>query len=298
MVAAGVAAALPADAVERPLIKLSKSKTSFKVTHGPLTHPDPLGAFMGVEECKTTTSCDTIPVELDASGWKPEDFIALKFKVSWEAEEAEGTNVPDVDMYIYDNTPPCPEPKTPEQCGHEDGPQEVSAGGATSAQPEEAGVDVLDRGKVKFYAIVKDFAGGAVPEYTFEVFVQSFITKPIPKFSRPPIKSLPPPSKTSTSTPAPTVDDGGPSGPAGPLGPIGPTFPTPGPSAGPTDPPIFTPGPDGDPTSFALSGVPANAEVEQGGASWWVVLMTFVIVGAVLGGTGFLLFRRVRTRSA
>lgn len=220
------------------------------------------GLFMDPEPCRTNTSCDTIPIELDASGWpgQREVFLQLAFTLSWESEEAEGTTVPDLDMYIYNDKNP------PEEVGN----------GASSGQPEKAGAEVKTRDTRTFYAVIVNFAGGP-SAYHLKVEAQEFEIKDIPTFERPTARPefTPLPSLVPAVVPLPQ--------PAEPRE---------------TLTPVVTPGPDGPVSSVDLRAVEASAQVDDGGAPWWVILASVLGSVGVLGGTGLLLFRRVRTRRA
>lgn len=220
------------------------------------------GFFIDPPSCRTDTTCDTIPIELDATGFdEPEKmFLQLLFTLSWQSEEAEGTNVPDLDMYIYDKS------------------EETEVGqGASSAQPEVSGVEWKGRDKTTLYVVVVNFAGGPT-SYHLKLEAQGLEIKDIPKFARPTPQPLPP-----RPTLAPLVEATPPPAPSEPRATLRP---------------VVTPGPDGPLTEVDLEAIDARAAKGGGGAPWWVVLASVVGSVGVLGGTGFLIFRRVRPRRA
>lgn len=221
------------------------------------------GIFTDPATCRTDVTCDTIPIELDASGYPPHDkiFLQLTFTLSWNAEDAEGTAVPDLDMYIYDET------------------EENEVGsGASSVQPERAGVEYSKRNKTTLYAVIVNFAGGP-SAYHLKAEADGILIKEIPKFTRPTAGDSP------RLTPSPKID---------------PVLPPPPSVTGPRETlkPVVTPGPDGAPTAVDLQALDISAARSEGGAAWWVILLSALGAAGVVGGTGFLLFRRVRLRSS
>lgn len=252
-----------ATALEKDGLSVSRTKPVAEADYSPIP-TSAGGIFTDPDTCRTDATCDTIPIELDASGWpgQREFFLQLAFTLSWEAEDAEGTAVPDLDMYIYNDKDP------PEEVGN----------GASSAQPERAGAEVKTRDRRTFYAVIVNFAGGP-SAYHLKVEAQAFEIKDIPKFERPTAR----PEFTPLPTQAPA---------AVPL-----PLPTPAPPRE-TLTPVVTPGPDGPVGSVDLRAVEASAQVDDGGAPWWVILASVLGAAGVLAGTGLLLFRRVRTRRA
>jgi hypothetical protein len=200
-------------------------------------------------ECAVSPSCDTIPIHfaLPPDLTSDDEYFAM-FEVGWETERVEGTNVNELDVYLFD--------RQGDTADFQNRPVSVAKAESLANNPERF---YLAEIKQPDYWLVVVNVWGPNTGYTVSAgLVVSRITKPVesqePEFV-PPTESFEPP------TPSASTQAGQPASPSGPLSSL-PSLSGRGPSAS-VDVDLGAPGGLLFPIDPDLAGVSGNGLEDQ-----------------------------------